>query len=346
MSIEAIYSQSINCHVIYSKDGLISDFALNEIKSKYGLSANDVIDVETKADVQEAFNYTYLAPENFEKWVINVHLDKVGLVNEVKGFQKSIRGLNNMIVLFTTTRWKVYQSALKSFSNYNEIMGSYIRYADLQLILKKSGISLDRNLVWFLTMNYGSAPSSIFKLIRRIKDGERVHSKKEIISILGLSADSIVSFALSTLAMGTADTPRKIKSRSSALVQQAELLNNKLGTRNFWAQLYLTLWDMREVRRMYATGKVYKEFYKPLEDYEKRRKQRAISIFGSRYNYREANINYYNRLLDKTSIFSTVEIDRALLTLDPQNAWSTYDDMLLWLYKFISITVSTAKKAS
>ena len=318
MSLRDLASK--NVHLLYTNSSLIEMNIYDILKDSCGATLESVYNVNTKADCNEMLNLLSVQSYLAEKWLFIIDYSK--LKDFVKS-RKNIFMVDTACFLVKVKNYKDFKEFKELISAVNELYLTVIRGSDIAFLLKE--YKLSPKLLDFVSKSYSRDPEKVFVLRDELRKGLRVETSKDIVSVCGTSAGSVVHLAMKLLE-NRPKTVRGLNMVCKNRIQEIEDLVDAYGlssTRNF---LLAAVKDILDIKVLYMNGIIYKSVRNLPECYDEKRL--------SRYGY------YYSRIVEELLY---PDILRLYLSLRSYGAWVNRSVMLDFIYGYFKGFIKEAQ---
>lgn len=287
--LSAIEDKDINYHTYICESGKLEILVQDTLKSVCGAKGDSVIRVNSKSDVTELVELSYVMPFNAKQWVILVDYDKV------KGSRRKI--INLIKSKSSTSKIAIKFSKYIDFKNFNDELGSLVNsmylnnlnLADVRYLFKNT--TLDKNLFSFVFSSYRSEVDKLMELRDALNNGETFKDRKSITNLVGLSTGSLQHFVIKILLdkpLTERSFERIFKTRLHTLIELEQIYGSrKLG--NFITAIVK---DVLDIKTLHMMGEIYTKLDKIPQGYDSKR------LLKYKYSYSKILEIDYSRVLE------------------------------------------------
>lgn len=263
MALEQLFERQrlLRVVLLYTPSSSLSLFVQDALKTRYNISKESVISIRSKKELNNTREFFNVVPFLSDRWLFHVkQADK--LIK--KDFIKLARDNTSGVYLLEFENYRNYKSTKDLLSKQQGILDLYLawlRKKDFmtlysRLVLRKSKSSLPNSLLNFVIRGYSSEIESVFKLFEVLKEGREIKTRKQVIEICGLSANTIDNFMFGLLKEPNL-SDRGLKKYISNRLKEAVELADKYTWTTFRNYLKKSVKSCINVKMILSSGEVY-----------------------------------------------------------------------------------------
>lgn len=263
MALEQLFERQrlLRVVLLYTPSSSLSLFVQDALKSRYNISKESVISIRSKKELNNTREFFNVVPFLSDRWLFHVkQADK--LIK--KDFIKLARDNTSGVYLLEFENYRNYKSTKDLLSKQQGILDLYLawlRKKDFmtlysRLVLRKSKSSLPNSLLNFVIRGYSSEIESVFKLFEVLKEGREIKTRKQVIEICGLSANTIDNFMFGLLKEPNL-SDKGLKRYISNRLKEAVELADKYTWTTFRNYLKKSVKSCINVKMILSSGEVY-----------------------------------------------------------------------------------------
>lgn len=323
MALEQLFERQrlLRVVLLYTPSSSLSLFVQDALKSRYNISKESVISIRSKKELNNTREFFNVVPFLSDRWLFHVkQADK--LIK--KDFIKLARDNTSGVYLLEFENYRNYKSTKDLLSKQQGVLDLYLawlRRNDFmtlysRVVLRKSKSSLPNSLLNFVIRGYSSEIESVFKLFEVLKEGREIKTRKQVIEICGLSANTIDNFMLGLLKEPNL-SDRGLKRYISNRLKEAVELADKYTWTTFRNYLKKSVKSCINVKMILSSGEVYDN----IRNYENA-------------GYDTKSIVKYQRFLPQIKKISLVRFLGLLENLE-KRVWRSDVDFLAFFFNYL-----------
>lgn len=202
--LKKLNSEAVNI-IILVQSASLAYLIRNQIKDRYKVHKDYIVDVTTQKQLNEAKLDSYVAPMMCDKWLIHVNADKLNKKDLMAGLT---RNTHHGITIYWTEKWATFNQLVNSdIVKKQGVHCPYFRFTrlgfyEIEQLLKNEvppKKQLDNDLTKFVAKNYQFDVQSVMDLIAFLKSGNQIETKKELIEAIGVGGNSVANLTLKIL---------------------------------------------------------------------------------------------------------------------------------------------------
>lgn len=321
-SLRNLSDENLNTHLLLTKSNMSEMYIYDILKGKCKASRDSVFDVNSKKSFDNMIELVNIQPFLADRWLFVIDYSKVKKqIADKKGIFLS----ESSEFLINVKNYKDYKEVKDLLGKVNDVYLSYINFYDTEYLLKDSGIS--DKLISFVYKSYSSDPEQVFVLLKELKSGTKVETRKHISDICGVSTGSLNSFAISLLG----DEPKGIKGHKMVIrnrIKVALELSEVYGFRKMRNFLVACVKDILDIKTLYLTGIIYDRISDIPEVYVKDEEGNKVLV------YDEKRLSRYKNYLDTIKNIPYQRIVGLYLMLKEWGIWYKDTDMINFIYQY------------
>ena len=311
-SLAKLKSNEKNVHILYTNSNLSELYVYDTLKEKCKANRDSIFDVSTKNSIVEMLDLVNIQSFLSDKWLFVLDYGKVkSVIKDKKGIFES----SNSEFLIKVKNYKEFKEVKEELSTANDLYLAYVKYTDVEFLFQ--GFNISPKMVNFISKSYSSDIEQVFVLLNEMKNGLVVESRKQIVSVCGISSGSLTSYAISLLKdFPTTDRGFKTvcRNRIKVGVELADTYGfNKM--RNF---LLASVKDILDIKQLYLEGVIYDRISNIPDCYDEKR------LLKNRVYLESIKSIPYDRI---TYLY---------LLLRSQGLWYKDIDMINFIYSYYS----------
>lgn len=312
-SIRNLHDTNTNSHVLFTRSSLAEIYVYDMLKEKCGASRDSIYDITTRSEFSEMVELVNVQPFTANKWLFVIEYKKVKklLADNVGIFASDTSEF--LIKVNDYKEYKEVKSVLEKVCLVNDIYLAFIRFYDVEYLLRGSGLS-EQNIK-FVYKSYSSDPEQIFLLKQEINNGLVIKTKKDITNVCGTSSGTINWFAISLLTTNI-KTEKGLKMVVRGKMKVAVELGELYGYSKFRNFLMSAIKDMIDIKVLYLNGVIYDRIDNIPEEYD-------IS-----------KLKKYQMNLKTIIDTPLLELHKLFFTLKDNGVWKNELGMLEFLYSY------------
>ena len=245
--------------ILQTPSSLLNIFLEDKMKLKYHIISESIIDVENKSHYKKIKDIVGIVPPFSRKWFVKINLDKF----KDKELINIMKESTTCFFFCTCSKYSTFKDVKEKLKNLKvvDLYINYLRKPDFVYLydsLTLSDNKLDNKLFNYVIQSYSGDVESVLELFKRMNQGEKFTSRKEIADVCGIGGNSIESFLFTILKpISGSDKGLKtvIKNRMNAGVD----LGNTLGWNTFYNFLASSIERFCELKMLSISGVVYKQ---------------------------------------------------------------------------------------
>lgn len=309
-SIRNLVREDLNTHILYTSSGMADMYIYDTLKSKCDATVESVFEVTNKKSFDEMSELVNFEPFLSSKWLFVIDYSKI---KKYLAQKKGIFESETSEFLIRVSKYSDFKEVKGLVGLCNDIYLSYMKFDDMSYLL--GDYKIPSKLFSFVYKSYSSDPEQIFVLLRELKAGFKIDTRKQITELCGVSTGSINSFAISLLG----EPPKKGRGEKMVIrnrVNSANELIEVYGYSTFKNFLTSSVKDILDIKTLYLTGAIYDRIIDLPKGYDEKR----LSRFR---NYLDTIVSIpYQRIL------------RLYLMLKNYGRWSKNIDMVNFVYQY------------
>lgn len=207
----------------------------NELKTRFKVHRDFIVDVETSKQLHNAKLDSYVAPLLCDKWLIHVKADKL----KKKELLDALKNNTHYgVTVYWVEKWATFNQLLNSeearkqgmhcqfyrFTRFSEYEIKYL--LDTQVPPKRQ---LSTELRDYVAKNYRYDIQSVMDLIALLKSGNEIDTKKELVEAIGVGGNSVSNLLIQILKT----VPKTESGRKRAITKILKLLQDLTYSYNY-----------------------------------------------------------------------------------------------------------------
>lgn len=299
-----------NVHMCMSNSGLIDIYVHDTLKELCGTTAEEIIEVNTKADFGKMLQLINMRPFSSDKWFVIMEYGKVkSPLQKAKGILES----SYVCFLIKVKNYREFKEFKEFYEGVNDLYLALIRQKDVRFLLEPYEIG--DSVIDFVAKSYSREPEKVFTLYNELKNGLIVENKREVVKLLGASAGSITSFVFQLL-KEYPKTERGLKTVYKNRIKTANELSQAYGLATFRNFIMSAVRDILTIKDLYISGTIYDR------------------IRGLPEGFDEGKLAKYNYYLDVINSIPYARVMRLWVLLKRQGVWRSPLDMFQFMYSY------------
>ena len=304
--------------LVYSPADLLVDFIQRNLRTTCGLQyAQDESVVQNQKELEDVATYRWVRPLNAKAHCVIVKVSPSNVSKmQIGEFVQQLSPDNPMRVLIIAQTYSVFKKLVSQLPQQTISQAFFaLRADDVRFLFRTWQVQVPFEVKNALVKEYARDVDKVMDFFSAVRSGVQVSSRRELVDLLGVPSEGIVSFAVSLLQVFVADTERKQQLRMQAIWRVFKVYSAKVGYRKMFGELFLVLSDMMEARLLRVLGS---RSLRPevSSSYDAWRKRWALQFFGKNYTYRSSSAGYYAMLVSRTegiSVSLIAQVRRVLL---------------------------------
>ena len=245
--------------ILQTPSTLLSIFLEDKMKAKYHITSEAILDVETKSHYKKIKEVMGIVPPFSRKWFIKINLDKLRDKDLINIMKES----NTCFFFCTCSRYTIFKEVKEKLKGINvvDFYVNYLRKPDFVYLydaLTLSDNKLDNTLFNYVVQSYSGDVDSVLDLFKRLNQGEKFESRKEIAEVCGIGGNSIESF-LFTIIKPISGSDKGLKTVIKNRMKAGVDLGHTLGWTKFYNFLASSIERFSELKMLSIAGVVYKQ---------------------------------------------------------------------------------------
>ena len=304
--------------LVYSPADLLVDFIQRNLRTTCGLQyAQDESVVQNQKELEDVATYRWVRPLNAKAHCVIIKVSPSNVSKmQIGEFVQQLSPDNPMRVLIIAQTYSVFKKLVSQLPQQTISQAFFaLRADDVRFLFRTLQVQVPFEVKNALVKEYARDVDKVMDFFSAVRSGAQVSSRRELVDLLGVPSEGIVSFAVSLLQVFVADTERKQQLRMQSLWRVFKVYSSKVGYRRMFGELFLVLSDMMEARLLRVLGS---RSLRPevSSSYDAWRKRWALQFFGKNYTYSSSSAGYYAMLVNRTegiSVSLIAQVRRALL---------------------------------
>ena len=263
MALEYLFDRQrmLKVVLVYTPSTSLSIFVQDAIKSRYGINLDNIRTINSQKELNATREIYNIMPFLSDRWLFHVpKADKIVKKTFLKLQMENTSG----VYLLEFENYKSYKFAKDLLSKQQGVLDLYLawlRRDDFQelykrIVIANNGSELPKTLLDFVMKGYSSEIDALFLLFDRLKEKQEIKSRKDIIEICGLSANTIDSFMFSLLKEPTV-SDKGLKKYMANRLKEAVDLSEKYTWLKFRNYLIRSVKTCIEIKMILSSGEVY-----------------------------------------------------------------------------------------
>ena len=258
--------------LVQTTSAKMEQYIYDTLRRVHGSNALSQLSVENDKDIHVIREVSGITPPFADKWFVTVELGKLSM----KDLLSAILNSTTCFFLIKTERYKdfkFFKEVLehhKQELRYKDFYTNYLRRRDILYIYDKYVTRENRlsgALFDYLVQGYSGDIDALFTLFESIRDGKKIESRKDIVSICGLGGLSVESFMFMLLK----DMPPTERGRKQYVKKRLQA-GKELGQIYGWNTLYnftrKALSCIIDIKVLTISGVVYKSIREIPNNYD------------------------------------------------------------------------------
>lgn len=235
-------------------------FVEDKLKSKYNITSEAIVDIETKSDYKKIKEIIGTIPPFSDKWYVQVDLDK----HNNKELINMIKQVDTALFFCTCSSYRTYKDFKGKFGEEYEFYDLYLNFLRkpdfiyLYDLYVGEDNKLSSEMLNYCIKSYSGDLDSVFKLLESLQAGMEFKTRTDIADVCGiggLSVESIIFDLLKPLSGSAKGLDRVFKNRLKACKE----LGESLGYSSFYNFMSRSLKLFCELKMLIISGVVYKK---------------------------------------------------------------------------------------
>jgi len=302
--------------ILQSPSEKLKMYVRDKYKSKYKITQDSLIEVNTTKDIKKVKEVLGLMPPFSDCWLVTVNLEKVSL----KDLSGIINQSSTCVFLCTSEKYRTFKDFKERVKKLNSCLDLYITYLRrpdfvyLYDALVPEENRMSKALFDYFVQSYSGDIESVFDLFIAMNGGTKIEKRKDIADICGIGGLTIESFIFSLLkdAPTTEKGLKKVmQNRIKAGLELSEVYNFDT-LYNFMSN---SLNNLVQIKLLKDTGVIYKTIRNLPDGYEQSKLARYQKYM---YSLSEIPLSRFLRLADCMG----------------KNRWRSNSDFLNFVYRY------------
>lgn len=302
MALAMLQDRQVNLKVVllYTQSNSLELFIEDMIRRRFNINNDNIVNVTSKKELKQTEGVSSVVPFLSDRWLFKVpEADKV----VGKEIVTLVRKASSGVYLLKFEKYRDYIKVKKLLDREQGVLDLYLAFLRKddftflykRVVLNNGGYVLTKPLLDFVSKGYSGEVESLFTLFNLLKDGQEVKTRKQVIDICGLSANTIDNFMFSLLKEPNL-TKNGLKKYNSNRIVEAVDLAERYSWRTFRNYLRTSVKSCIDIKMILSSGEIYDDIRNyENEGYEVKRLKRYQRFL---YRIKEINIAKFLGLLD------------------------------------------------